>query len=56
MAAAANDSPDRAFISALDESGCRIGEFLPFMIRHLEFDEYGALLHVHGKTGSRRVG
>ncbi|OFV67926.1 MAG: integrase family protein [Candidatus Syntrophoarchaeum caldarius] len=55
MAAAAYNSRDRAFILALYESGCRIGEFLPLKLKHLEFDEYGAVLHVRGKTGSRRV-
>lgn len=46
---------DRAFISTLYESGCRIGEFLPLQMKHLEFDDKGAKLMVNGKTGSRRI-
>ncbi|RJS73468.1 MAG: hypothetical protein CW694_00480 [Candidatus Syntrophoarchaeum sp. WYZ-LMO15] len=55
MAGVAYNTRDRAFVLALYESGCRIGEFLPLRLKHLEFDQYGAVLHVHGKTGSRRV-
>ena len=39
----------------LYESGCRIGEILSLMIRNVEFDEYGCVLLVDGKTGQRRV-
>jgi len=46
---------DRALVSTLYESGCRVGELIPIMIKHVCFDEYGALLHVTGKTGYRRV-
>ncbi|MBU0513210.1 MAG: tyrosine-type recombinase/integrase [Proteobacteria bacterium] len=46
---------DRAFISLTYESGCRIGEILFVLIKHLEFDKYGVLVRVDGKTGPRRV-
>jgi len=46
---------DKAIISMLYESGCRIGEVLSLRIRNAVFDEYGTVLTVTGKTGSRRV-
>jgi integrase/recombinase XerD len=46
---------DKAFISTLYESGCRIGELLPIKLRSVVFDEYGAVLIVDGKTGMRRI-
>jgi integrase/recombinase XerD len=49
------DPRDKAFISMLYESGCRIGEILLLKINQVKFDQYGALLFVNGKTGFRRV-
>lgn len=46
---------DKALISALYESGCRIGELLSRKIRHMSFDKFGAVLIVDGKTGARRI-
>ncbi|MCW4009704.1 MAG: site-specific integrase [Candidatus Bathyarchaeota archaeon] len=46
---------DRAFILTLYESGCRVGEILSLRIRNIQFDQYGAVLLVSGKTGDRRV-
>ncbi len=46
---------DRALISALYESGCRIGEFIKIRIRDVEFDDFGIKLSVAGKTGSRKI-
>jgi site-specific recombinase XerD len=46
---------NRAFISVLYESGCRIGEILPLQLNRVKFDQFGALLLVNGKTGFRRV-
>jgi integrase/recombinase XerD len=46
---------DKAPIAVLYDSGCRIGELLTLKIRNVEFDDYGAVLHVNGKTGQRRV-
>lgn len=50
-----NNPRDRAFISSLWESACRPGEMLTSKIKSLEFDEYGAVLIVFGKTGMRRL-
>ena len=55
LIAAAVTARDKAFIFALYESGCRIGEIAGLRLRHVTFDEHGAKLHVHGKTGPRRV-
>jgi site-specific recombinase XerD/ribosomal protein L40E len=52
---AADHIRDKAFISTLYESGCRIGELLCLQIKHVQFDEFGAVLLVNGKTGQRRV-
>lgn len=46
---------DKAFILVLYESGCRIGEILSLRIRNVQFDDYGAVLIVSGKTRDRRV-
>ena len=46
---------DKAFISVLYESGCRIGELLPLKIRQVSFDQYGCVITVKGKTGQRRI-
>jgi site-specific recombinase XerD/ribosomal protein L40E len=46
---------DKALIQVLYESGCRIGELLSLKIRNVQFDVYGAVLLVNGKTGQRRV-
>jgi len=52
---AANSQRDKAFIAMLYETGCRIGEILFIRIKHIQFDQYGALVMVSGKTGSRRL-
>jgi len=46
---------DRALVSLLYETGCRVGEFLTLRIRNVEFDEFGARLHLSGKTGERKI-
>ena len=46
---------DRALVLTLYESGARIGELLNLKIKDVEFDDYGAVLHLFGKTGSRRI-
>lgn len=51
----ANTLRDRALISVLYESGCRISEILTMKIKHVAFDHYGCVISVSGKTGSRRV-
>ncbi|AGO61225.1 MULTISPECIES: tyrosine-type recombinase/integrase [Ferroplasma] len=50
-----NNARDKAIISIPYDSGCRIGEILDLRIKDVVYDEYGALLHVHGKTGNRSV-
>ena len=52
---AANNLRDKALILVLYETGCRIGELLTLQQRHVQFDEYGAVLLVNGKVGQRRV-
>jgi len=46
---------DKALVSILWESGCRIGEIATLHVRNITFDEYGAVLQVNGKTGPRQV-
>jgi integrase len=46
---------DKALISMLYDSGCRIGELLTLKIKHVRFDSNGAVVMVDGKTGQRRV-
>lgn len=46
---------DKALVSLLWETGCRIGEIATLRIRSVKFDEYGAVLSVNGKTGPRSV-
>jgi integrase/recombinase XerD len=46
---------DKALIASLYESGCRIGELAALRLGDVNFDEYGAYMIVHGKTGSRRI-
>lgn len=50
------DNPrDKALISLLWDSGCRIGEVLNLKLKHLHFDRFGGYVEVSGKTGSRKV-
>jgi len=51
----ATNPRDKAFISVLYESGCRIAEILNMKIKHISFDEYSPTIVVSGKTGSRRI-
>lgn len=46
---------DKAIISILFDSGCRIGEIGDLRIKNITFDEHGAIINVNGKTGARRV-
>jgi Site-specific recombinase XerD len=46
---------DKAMIALLWDIGARIGEIGTLTIRHIYFDEFGALISVRGKTGYRRV-
>jgi integrase len=51
----ASNIRDKALVAVLYESGCRIGELLGTRLKNVQFDEFGAVLFVYGKTGSRRV-
>ena len=55
MIEAAEHPRDKALISTLYESGCRIGEIGSLRLGDVQYDEFGAVIIVHGKTGSRRV-
>ena len=55
MILATKHSRDKALIAVLYESGCRIQEVLTLRIKHIFFDQYGSIITVSGKTGSRRV-
>ena len=46
---------DRAMLSVLAESGCRISEVGTMQIKHVSFEQYGARLTVNGKTGMRKI-
>ena len=52
---AADNPRDKAFVSVLYESGCRIGEMMFLRLKHVKFDSYGGQIVVEGKTGFRRV-
>ena len=55
MINASGNLRDKALISLLYESGCRISEILTMRIKHATFDKYGAKILVNGKTGMRRI-
>ena len=55
MVDAAENPRDKALISVLYESGCRIGEVLALRMRHVEPNEYGSKIIVRGKTGMRKI-
>ena len=46
---------DKAFVACLYEGGFRIGELGGLRMKDVDFDRYGALVMVEGKTGMRRV-
>jgi len=46
---------DKAFVSLLYESGCRISELLNIKIKDINFQQDYALLNIMGKTGNREV-
>ena len=53
--ACGENTRDRALIDCHYEGGTRPGEILSLLIKHVKFDQYGATLHVDGKTGPRTV-
>ena len=46
---------DRAFVHTFSDLGCRPGEILTRQIKHVKFDENGAVIVVDGKTGPRPI-
>ena len=53
---ACGDSPmDKAMLAVHMEAGTRIKELLTMQIKHVVTDEYGAMIAVDGKTGSRKI-
>jgi integrase/ribosomal protein L40E len=46
---------DRALISILYESGCRLSEVVRLKQKNVVIDQYGATILVDGKTGQRRI-
>lgn len=55
MANNTNNLRDKAFILCLYETGARIGKILDVKIKDVEFDQYGSLINLNGKTGSRKI-
>lgn len=55
MAEACQNPRDRALILLLYETGTRVGEILSLRVGDIQFDDYGAIMIVNGKTGPRRV-
>lgn len=53
--ATATSLRDKCLVSMLYESGCRIGEIASIRIGNVEFDKYGVVITVIGKTGSRKL-
>jgi integrase/recombinase XerD len=50
----ARNLQERLMIEILSETGCRVGELVHLKIKSVQFDEYGAILTLSGKTGTRR--
>lgn len=46
---------NKAFVSLLYESGCRVGEIANLKIGNILLDQYGCVISVNGKTGHRRI-
>ena len=51
----ADNARDRAFFDVHYEAGTRPGEILSLKIKHVKFDDKGAVIHVDGKTGPRPI-
>lgn len=55
MVEACDTQRDRALIMLMWDSGCRISEILSLNVGHVQFDRYGAVVIVDGKTDRRRI-
>jgi len=52
---ACHNSRDRAMFAVQSEAGTRPGELLSMKLKHVKFDDIGAIIAVDGKTGARPV-
>lgn len=52
---ACHNSRDRAMLAVQYEAGTRPGELLSMKLKHVKFDNIGAVIAVDGKTGARPV-
>jgi integrase len=55
LVAVCENSRDRALVLNIYETEGRIGELLNLRRKHVQLDQYGAILIFSGKTGDRRV-
>jgi len=55
LADCSNNLRDRCLVLLCYETGARIAELLGLTIKDIEFDKYGALVNLFGKTGARKV-
>lgn len=55
MVEATDNLRDRALVSVLYESACRLGELIGIRQKDVKMDQYGAVIMVNGKTGMRRI-
>ena len=55
LKACADNARDQAFLDVHYEAGTRPGEILNLKIKHVRFDDKGAVVHVDGKTGPRPI-
>ncbi|MCA9827088.1 MAG: tyrosine-type recombinase/integrase, partial [Nitrosopumilus sp.] len=55
LQACADNARDQAFLDTHYEAGTRPGEILNLKIKHVKFDDKGAVIHVDGKTGPRPI-
>ncbi|OGS51269.1 MAG: hypothetical protein A3K65_06115 [Euryarchaeota archaeon RBG_16_68_12] len=55
LVSASRHSRDRALVSVLWESGCRVGELLTMRVKHVAFEDEVTRITIDGKTGARRV-
>lgn len=46
---------DKALVSMLYESGCRVGELATLKLGNIVIDNYGIIITIKGKTGSRKI-
>jgi len=55
MIEAADHPRDKAIIALLYEGGLRIGELASLKLKNIQFDSFGCVVKVRGKTGERMV-